>query len=472
MNMRLTDKMLEYALNDKYKLLINTISGAIDIVDKESKEKIDQFRKGDFHSAGENDELLKALADRGYLYDSKEAEEACIENYIKINKKLFDMRKKINFTICPTMGCNLRCPYCFEGDDNHRNMELMTDGQLQSIFRYIEKSISDYARSCKENEKKPEYIQRPAISLFGGEPLLPCNYDIVSKIINFAKAHDMEVKIITNGTNIKQYSELLQSYPYITVQVTVDGAKPIHDKRRIKADKSGTFDIICENIDELIRLKVKTSLRANIDRENIDTLNELIDVVKEKKWVESGYITPYVSPVLDFSKDNDMVLKESELYSSILQLVPDYGQDSSPIKNIVSPVISYLSAFLKMDGKMKPWKMHYCEATSGESLIFSPDGQITTCLLLTGKGKSTIGKFDEKGVYIDEDLSKVWFERTIFRIPKCKKCKYALLCGGGCPVAAIDVNNSIDCAVCSDIEKTLEVFVESKKDMFLEQIGE
>jgi uncharacterized protein len=457
--MYLTNKILMYTLSTEDTLLINTISGAFDIVDNETKHKVERLRSGNKESEINDSDLIGALKARGYLYNTWEDEEVAINRYRDINLKLTEKKQKSEFTICPTMGCNLRCVYCFEEDNLHKNMMIMSEGQIETILKYIDETII-------ENK-----IKQATISLFGGEPLLKGNYELVQKILEFAEERNLIVKIITNGTTIKSYEKLLVEHPTVLLQITLDGDKEIHDKRRVKADGSGSFDEICEGIEELIRLKIVTRIRINIDKENINSLGKLIDFIKEKKWMETDLIIPYVSPVLDYSDGNDNVFMESELLLKIKEVVPDLGEPKSVIKSIVSPVIGYLNAFLETGNTMKPWKMHYCEATSGENVIFSPDGNISTCLLLAGKNAGVIGTFDDKGVYYDTDLSKLWVERSVFRIPKCKQCKYGLLCGGGCPVAAIEVNGDIDCPVCSDIEKTLEVYIDTIKNKFLDQLG-
>lgn len=467
--MILTKNILMYSLNEKNNLLINTISGAFDIVDNEVKEKLEMIKNGVYQYDSSDKDLINNLKMRGYLYNDAEEETNSINKYRALNNKLEMMRTKNSFTICPTMGCNLRCIYCFESNDLHKNFKVMSDGQLDTILSYIHKVVS-------ENEKIQSGItnnmEKTSISLFGGEPLLKSNYEIIEKILKFANDLEIEVKIITNGTTIEFYRELLLKYSkIIRVQITLDGSKEIHDKRRIRADGTGSFDEICNSVEELIKLNIPTALRINADKENIGSLEKLIDLIKSKKWNEAKNIIPYVSPVLDFSV-NDVVFKESELFTKVNEICGNIKQPNSVIKNIVSPVISYLDMFLNLDVKMKPWKMNYCEATSGKSIIFTPDGKISTCLLMAGKCKNDIGKFDEKGIYFDEDMTKLWFERSVFRIPKCKQCKFALVCGGGCPVAAIEVNNDIDCPVCSDIEKTLEVYVDSIKDLILQKYGE
>lgn len=54
--------------------------------------------------------------------------------------------------------------------------------------------------------------------------------------------------------------------------------------------------------------------------------------------------------------------------------------------------------------------------------------------------------------------------------PNVKIVNFVSYCGGGCPVAAIEVNKDIDCPVCSDIEKTLQVYIDTIKNKILNQM--
>ena len=80
-----------------------------------------------------------------------------------------------------------------------------------------------------------------------------------------------------------------------------------------------------------------------------------------------------------------------------------------------------------------------------------------------------IGSFDENNVTIDKDKLSEWKNRSPFEIEKCKDCKFILLCGGGCAKCAITTHGNINCGICNDIEKTLEIYVKHNKNRFLSQ---
>lgn len=462
----LTKYILMYPLDEEHSLAINSLTSAMDIIDQETRSKIENMQSGLKNiEIDENEELYKQLMSRGYLFENIQLEQETINRYKLVHQELAKRKIISNFTICPTMGCNLRCTYCFESDDQHINYNLMTDAQLDTIFNFISETLENN----KEERIRLKGDTPATINVFGGEPLLKTNYPVISRILEFAEANGILVKIITNGTTIQPYLGLFEHYvKLLHLQITVDGNKEIHDVRRIRADGSGSFDQICRNINRVLDLGIKIALRINVDKANIQTLRELEAVIKSNQWDQNPLFYPYASPVLDFCGVGEDILTEHELLDTLLS-ARLYGGENGFIKGIVSPSIGFLSFFFDSRNQMKPWKLDYCEATSGSNFGFSPDGNITTCLTYAGKGKHTIGTFDENGVRLNEEDTTKWFDRSVFRLEKCQDCKYAFLCGGGCAVAAIERNQDMDDVVCSDIANTIEKYVFHMKHTILNQ---
>lgn len=457
-DVHLTNYIISKRLNEDNTLMINTLSGAMDIIDNSTLDLLSDFQ----NSYNENmidEDLIETLKERNYIFKNDQVEREAMDKFVEINK-ITKQNIQTSFTICPTLACNLRCVYCFEDLEKNKHLPKLNEGQVDSILNHIDLSIENMPEPMREEVN---------ITIFGGEPLLKSNYDINKRILEFAKEREIPLQIVTNGTTIDYYREFLISYDKIIVQITLDGNKEIHDARRIRVDGSGTYDKIQEGLNIISKLNIPVNLRINIDKNNIEGIKQLEEDIKNSEWIKSGNIKPYISPVLDHSIDesHDFVFSASELYENVLDRIPKLGSEYSPIQHILSTEVGYIKNLLDTNIEQKFWKVDYCEATSGRNIIFSPDGQVTTCLLLAGKNKHYIGTFDEDGVYLDDELKDQWFGRNIFRMEKCKDCKYALVCGGGCPVAAIEINSDINDPICSDVERMFDIFVERNKDNFL-----
>lgn len=458
-----------YKLNDNNTLMLNTLTSAMDIIDNSTYNNIqNMIHNGNNIDFDHSDSLYNTLLARGYIFESSSEEKRIIDTLTYINKKFSAKNTPKNFVICPTMGCNLRCTYCFEGHEQHDKFKLLSDEQLNVIFEYISKHI-------EQKEKTGSNFNKPYISLFGGEPLLKCNFHIVEKILKFAYEKNISVFIISNATTIDDdYCKLLKTFNnnISAVQVTLDGNKSTHDKRRIRADGGGTFDTICCGISKLLKIGVRVQLRVNVDAENINYLKELKELFDNQGFSHNPLFKLYAAPVrcYNYSKRVNNIMTDSQMFDALVKKGL-YGKEDSLFPEILSPVYGMVTDFFKASGdRMKPWKHTYCEGTSGSLLCFTPDGNIFICLTCAGNSDYRIGTFDETGIKIDKDRLNMWKNRDCFTFNKCKNCKFVFFCGGGCSVESLENHNDINCPECDDVEKTLEVYVKHNKDKFLKMI--
>lgn len=461
-----------YKLDENNTLLLNTLTSAMDIVDNGTYSRIQQMISEEEQiTCNQDDDLYKALKSRGYVFESKKDEKRQIDRMIHLGEQMKNQMEPNQFVICPTVGCNLRCTYCFESDDQHKCFKLMSDGQLNAIFDYIKGYVVKYNKQ-KDSEEQFYSKRPPYILLYGGEPLLKRNFYIVKKVLDFARQMEISVGIITNATTIDDdYCKLLKEYKNEigSIQVTMDGNKSIHDKRRIRADGSGTFESICDGINKILGIGIGVSLRINTDAENINHLGELKEVFEKQGWLANSLFSPYVAPVLchNYRKKSCNIITNSSILNTLFEK-GFYGEETSFIKQVLSPVYSITVNFFNTPGnKPKPWKPTYCEGVNGTQYCFTPDGIIASCLSCVGNNNYRIGTFDEKGVNIDKDRLKMWTGRDRLKMDKCKNCKFTFLCGGGCPLDALESNDDINKPICDDIANTIKVYVDHIKDKLL-----
>jgi len=445
-----------YKLNDDNTLLLNALSGAIDIVDNKTKDTILAIQKTKRTNEAD-EELINTLVRRGYLFESEEKETDFLCKQRKVYNTLTD--NKISFVICPTMACNLRCTYCFESEEVRCNSKIMTDTQIENIFKHVKKISL---------ERRPRHA---VIELFGGEPLLPATREINEKIFEFARKNEMEITVISNGTHINTYKELILKYKDIlNFQITIDSIRDIHDKRRVRIDKSGTFDIICDGIDILLEIGARTNVRVNVDRENVETLRDFVEFIKSRGWNKKNDIFRCdIAPVTDHHASNnlDNLMPEHQIVKKALEQFPDYDPSNSFFKLAMFRVLGHLNKSLNLNWKADSYyNFHYCEANILQFYVFTPDGYIYACPEAVGDPKLSIGRYDENIELIPEKVNS-WEGRDVFRIPRCRDCKIAPFCGGGCAYAAIKVNGNIDEPVCDDAENVLAEYIESIKDFII-----
>lgn len=455
-----------YKLDNNHTLLLNTLTSAVDIVDNETLTEIKAIIKNNNKAIiDKNYPLYGVLKKRGYIFDNESAEKNTLNFFRSLSNKILSNQFVTDFKICPTMGCNLRCTYCYEDHTQHKDYSTMSNQQLDMIFKYIQNCdhlIKTYSNS------KSNHIR---IGLFGGEPLLKTNYRIVEKVLTFAKNLETKLYITTNGTTIDEYYELLNKYKDIVViQMTLDGDKFNHNKKRIYSSGKGTFRKICDGIDKTLKLGIKTSVRINVDKDNLDSIYELKDLFDKRAWISNPLFSTYATPIRCYEENSpfNKALDDSKILDVFMKN-GWFGKQNFFIKRMDSSVYDVVFRLLNLD-KMKectPWQISYCTASQGKQLIFMPNGNICTCLKCTGEEAYSIGKYDENGIKIENDKLNLWKKRDPFNISKCKQCKYILFCAGGCPYYALKKFGDINCGVCNDIENTLKVYVKHIKDHLL-----
>ncbi len=453
-----------FKLDDNHTLLLNTLTSAVDIVDNKAFIEIENMIKNNNDTIlVRNQQLYNSLKKRGYIFDNEGSEKSML-NFFKIKtNKILSNQVVTDFMICPTMGCNLRCTYCYEDHVQHKDYTTMSNQQLDTIFSYI--------RNCNQLLKKYSNDNHVRIGLFGGEPLLTTNNGVVERALLFAKELGTKLYITTNGTTIDEYYELLKQYKEtVAIQVTLDGNKYTHDKRRVYSSGKGTFNKICNGIDKILELGIRTTVRINIDKDNLNSIFKLKGLFDDRSWLKNSSFKVYATPIRDY--EDKSLLNTSLTDSEILDVFMGngwFGLQNSFINRMDSSVYDVVFRLLNPDtiSNYAPWQISYCTAAQGSQFVFTPGGNICTCLKCTGNELYSIGKFDENGVDIKIDKLNLWKNRNPFTIPKCKGCKYILLCAGGCPYYALKKFGDINCGICNDIDNTLKIYVKHIKDRLL-----
>ena len=199
----------------------------------------------------------------------------------------------------------------------------------------------------------------------------------------------------------------------------------IHNKRRPHYKNKDSFSKIMSNIEIALNKGVMILLRINADEDNIDKIEELFMLFNHKGWVNNPLF--YVS-VSDVQSDKKCDKQEIICLEKIKAL-----KIRNPIFNSLHTPNEYISKLMnssiKNDRFLLP-KATNCGATNG-MIIFDPEGDIYTCWDKFGMKNHVIGNFKD-GLVFDEKKKNIWRNRTFMNIPECSKCRYALMCAGGC----------------------------------------
>lgn len=176
-----------------------------------------------------------------------------IENYLR----KYGLRQ---MTMNVTEDCNLRCKYCFYSSC-YSNSRTFSKNKMD--FAVATKAI-DYYFEFLEKYKAWNPYRRPAISFYGGEPLL--EFDLIKKIIKYIKTkyyRDTEFNITTNGMLLEEKVIDYLVGKNVNIAISLDGPRDEHDRLRINRSGRGTFITVLRNT-KLLKKKYPNYSKATL----------------------------------------------------------------------------------------------------------------------------------------------------------------------------------------------------------------
>lgn len=418
-------------------VLIHGYTGAIDLISSEGLTAIKNVENENIP----NYALQKTL-NRGYVTNrSKEEEYDYIKKVASVLHKRDDKSYKRSFTFIVSYDCNFRCPYCFE-------KSIINNSNKQGYT--ITKSLVDKAFQCMSLIEPQSLLHNNVIQLFGGEPLLQSNKEIVEYIVEKGSEKGFSFIATSNGYDLNYYQNLLKKSLIKGVQITIDGTAKTHNKRRRHKSGISTFEKIVSNAKEALNNNAAIKIRINIDEENIDELPSLVDFFEESGFYQYKKFSVYaefISGKYNFNPEDYHAsgagVTRKTFFHVLDTLGPRKVEYDTRLNKIISNSIITHSA-LQLSAL-------HCTAQSS-SFIFDPAGDIYSCLEAVGRKNDAIGSY-KNGLAWTGEKDK-WFSRDISKQNKCSTCKYALLCGGGCFAKALD--GDVTQSPCDDFPMRLE----------------
>lgn len=452
-----------YRLADDRYLLLNSLTGAVDVVEGHVPEALAALRRGEPH--GLKPAEVEAMLERGHLYRSREEEQDKVNLLVKVSQVRRAREHPISFILCPTMICNLRCPYCFEPEELHKKGGVMTLAQVDSAFAAV-----DQIRAMRTD------APLACVNLFGGEPLLPSTRPVVGRMLEHASERDLPVAITSNGTHSREFLPVLAPHrERILFDITMDGLKELHDKRRILANGKGTFDRITANIRLLLGEGFRVNVRMNLDASNVDSVNGFLEYVRDQGWHRYSNFETSVSPVTNYTgRGGDNVLSAPEVEARIqrnvaealrkevrLSLNGDFARLNLPVSEALGEN--------GRSGRFLP-SISYCEAAGAHFYCMGPDDLIYPCNQIIGDKEWAIGSY-HPGFSLNAEAAALWHGRVVTNMPQCMECNIAFLCAGGCPVMAKRTTGSPMSSYCGTSKKELKTYLDSVAPRLLELAG-
>lgn len=385
--------MIDLKNDDGDMLLANGINGFVDLIHRKERAVIEKWiRQEEIIPAGEEEKrLFEFLEKRQYLLP--EEEERAIKKQIIEKLKVRNQKKEPDSAwFVLTYRCNFHCPYCYESAI--KSEKMMTVEMIDKVF-----------------ELNPE-LQH--IGLFGGEPFLPENRELIEYIIR--KAPKAEYYAITNGFYLEEYMDLLQSVRFSNIQVTLDGTKESHNATRFQEKGQPTYDKILSGIQACLSNDIPVTIRMNLSSENYEDLIREKAIIESTDWGKKAAFE--IQPLFQCERNEVNMLYE--------KLLEQDQKGTSGANQILTKMLP-LSNFLYSGARIRPI-LRACDP-EGINRFYDPFGNLYNCILAVGQVPKAVGTY-----YPDFVLKeKSFLTRDITKIEKCQTCKNALFCGGGCP---------------------------------------
>lgn len=349
-----------------------------------------------------------------------------IIRYFGLNEELkmnSHYAKSLTFQV--TEDCNLKCSYCYQINKSKKVMPFdVAKRTIDCLFEDNYK-IKNYYDS--------DSILALVLEFIGGEPFL--EVELIDKILDYylnqaykhksILAYRYMISISSNGTlyNEPKVQAFIKKWrSHLSLSITLDGCKELHDACRIFPDGSGSYDLAVEAAKKELEIDPRLSTKMTFAPENIDYIPQAIQGL-----IDVGYRVIYCNCVFE-----DVWKKEdaTKFYFKLKTVADDLCK---------LDILPYISIFSLTCGQ--PYSndddRNFCGGT-GLMLCVNPDGNFYPCQRYTEVSLGNeaepyiIGNvYDGIGIK-EEEIQKIKCLACITRTSQCEQkcidCKIATEC--------------------------------------------
>jgi len=212
-------------------------------------------------------------------------------------------------------------------------------------------------------------------------------------------------------------------------QISLDGLRELHDKRRPFTSGEGSFDAVVNGIKNAIENFDQLIIRVNVDKTNEKQIPEFLDWLKYNNMIKPS-VRVYFGPVT-------ATTKASERHSQFC--IPNYEYGESLVKLTKLAQNKGIVSYFDLP------KLLYCRAYIKRDVAFSPIGDILPCLQRMEK-EFVVGNVFSDPIY--NEKAKKFYERSPLDLEKCRECPIVGFCGGGCVSEAYHKYKDINTVSC------------------------
>lgn len=288
----------------------------------------------------------------------------------------------LQLILMPTEACNFRCFYCYE-DFKHTRMSR---GVVRGVKGLLSRRVAG--------------LDRISLTWFGGEPLLAA--DIMEEILVHARtlirSHpsvELASDVTTNAFLLtRPMFERLLGLGVTDYQITFDGPRAWHDRRRVLAGGRGTFDRIWGNVAGMraVSREFKVVVRLHVDQDNRETLTEFLDQYRDV-FGDDDRFKLFFRPLSRMGGPND----------GALRVIGDRDREST---------LQDLRRLADARGIEYLTESHFartCYAGHANSFVIRATGSVNKCTVALSHPNNQVGRIHDDGrLEIAPSLFQVW----------------------------------------------------------------
>ena len=277
-------------------ILLDVNSGAVHVIDELTFKILDDFD-------GKNDaEILSK-------YPDTDTAEILSELHELINAgELFAPNMDVpptfasrgvvkSLCLMVAQDCNLRCKYCFGDGGSFGHRAIMSEEVGRAAVDFIIKN-SGIRKHCE-------------IDFFGGEPLI--NFRTVKAVTEYVRRREQDtgkifkLTLTTNGILLDEKITAWLNENNISVVLSLDGRKEIHDAMRPDISGRGSYDRVLKNFKRLVASRGGENyyLRGTYTKKNLDFTADVLSAN------DAGFDILSIEPVV--LKDSPLALTKEDL---------------------------------------------------------------------------------------------------------------------------------------------------------------
>ena len=380
----------------------NALSNMLIELDDAHYSLLEGYLHGQAFSGTQENGFVSLLREMHVLVEAGEDENLLLIRQYRRKASCFET-SKLGLTICPTLRCNFRCPYCFEA--SQQDGRFMSAETQERLIAWI---------------KDHKNIRTLSVAWYGGEPLLA--FDIVCALTERFLALGLtyeKVGLVTNGYLLdREKISRLNDLKIDFIQISMDGPPEVHDTRRVLAGGGPTFARILENVTALMDSDWAgvCNIRVNVDKRNIEGFLGLRAELLERFQGKKLSVYPgHVDVIGDQAYDGGCCLDKDEWADFTLELASRHG---------VLPA-GRLHPRGKLDGA--------CVALRHQSFVLGPEGELYKCWDDVGRPAMAVGSIHDPDT-VTHPVLRAQYATGVdpYLDPECRACAVLPICGGGC----------------------------------------